>query len=198
MPFRGASSTSAGNRIESAYFGIAGEPVFRNNGYGIWRSKFDERGNRIETAYFGIDGEPVFHNNGIATWRSKYDERGNRIESAYFGIDGELVNGDVAYVRMSYNERNRLIEKTQHDAAGNLLAHRKSGRAVNRYEYDQNGRLLRECNFDAALRPVGMKGEGEWACRVRVYDDEGRAIEDQLLDTSDTVVGIRAIENGGE
>jgi YD repeat-containing protein len=80
-----------GNTIESAYFGVDGQPMLSKD-LGAARVTYahDARGNIVESAFFGVDGQPTLSDDwSVAPVTYAYDARGNTIESAHFGVDGQ-------------------------------------------------------------------------------------------------------------
>jgi serine/threonine-protein kinase len=147
--------------------------------------KYDKWGNRIYYALADGSGKLIVSANGWAVERSEYDIRGRRISRAvYDEADKPSLDrqNNAHKTEWIYDKQGNAVEARYYDASVSL---RKNGYAIEKYKYDEQGRLIEYALYDYLDRAVN--GDGGWHRYVRSYQESG-AMYDIHYTANNTIV----------
>jgi len=141
--------------IESSHYGRDERLKEDIHGIAILRFKW-ENGKKMEVRRYGADGNLKEDTDGIAIGRNFYDKDGNWIESRNYDIDDKLKEGKmgVAVVRFKRDGYGRVIELSYYDIDGKLTEDRKSGCALERMQWNDEGHSIKKECLDRDLKLV--------------------------------------------
>jgi len=119
--------------------------AYWNFGATTQRFEYDSLNRLIKTVGFDDKGQVKPYHQDIAMETHAYDSNGNRIETRYYGEDGKPVRMELvgpAVIRMTYNEKNQLIEERYLDENEKPLA----DFALIKYQYKGEQILVEKFN----------------------------------------------------
>lgn len=201
---------TAGNDVETAFFGADEKPILNRKGFHRAKSVFDERHKRIAWAAFAIDGKPVRYEGGDGAYTAAYDRFGHQITTAYHALARPLDEATAldpprgatevqrASVRVAVHEpdveRSRAVpdlctrassgpHPTHFDYVWEPVTDKRGIARVER-EYDSRGNLLTEAH-------CGLNGE-------RAPDEHGVSVTVKTYDQRDKAITVRYFGSDGE
>lgn len=113
----------------------------------------------------------------------EYDSRGYQVAITCWNVDGSPMlsqsNGCWRYEQIR-NLRGQVVEERSYDTAGRLMPAR-TGAAIVRIEYTDNGNISRMASFDENGKPVTNT---VWGCSssVNTWDEQGRPLQTACFD----------------
>lgn len=191
-----------GNEIARSYFDEFNNPVNAKEGWHRSDNRLDERGNIVERTYWLTDGSPGQDSNSCHRIKSKYDKSGNVTESACLGAkyQAKLIAPGFSVWRITYDDRNRLIESSFFDITENATG--KPGKGPDgafqiQYKYDNDNNIIETAYFAFDGEPT--IGESGYHKVIKQFL-AGREMHAQYLDVNGKPVlhkdGYAAIERG--
>ena len=180
-----------GNIIEEKY--IDANKNLAKGSY-IIKTKYDNYNNPIETAYFDKNLTPIINEEvGAHRVTTKYNSRNQEIELCYYGIDGKLKcnNNDFAIVQYTYDAFGNGIETSTFDENKKLTLRKDQPYAIQKNEYDVQGRVIRQLYFGIDGKPTEpeeMVPEG-----IIKYDKRNNIIYIAAADGNGNIINYPAL-----
>ncbi|MFO0555290.1 MAG: protein kinase, partial [Polyangiaceae bacterium] len=173
-----------GLKVEESYRDVDGKPLLYY-GVAIERSTYDDALELTETAFLDAERRPTSslrygtHGVRIARDAARRTRRVTLFDAAGRPRPGGQ-DGSPAIFDELYDERWRLIEKTDRDPSGNALITVEYGTAGFRYGFDDVGHVISTEGLDTSGKP--MRTMFGWTRRVDDYDVRGNFIAQHHLD----------------
>ena len=145
-----------GDVKEITYLDKHGSPVRSDRGYATERCESDERRLSQRCSYLDERGRPVKNNDGVARYQSSRNSAGRPLELAFFderGVPTLTRKPGSSVRRWVYQDGGRVVERSDYDAKGTLMAN-VYGYATVRYRYDDLGGLMAVEMFDVSRRQL--------------------------------------------
>jgi len=141
---------SKGNILEESHYDIDGKFM---EGYGMTKSKYDEKNNLIETAYCDEQGN-IIDNEYASVTQFMYDANGNMIEEHKLNALKEFLSEGVTKIKYTYDANQDLVEMGYY-AIDNTLIDDYTGIARLQKKYDSRHNVIEEKTFDANNNLIG-------------------------------------------
>ncbi|GHV90755.1 serine/threonine protein kinase [Spirochaetia bacterium] len=160
-----------GNRNYIAVADGFGNLINTPLGFAITRSEYDIRGNLLSESYYDKDDKPcVAKDSNVHKIEWAYDKWNRQTETSYYDVNNKPClnkKSNIHKIETTYDGKGRVTEKRYYDAS---LALRKNIFAIEKYKYDERGRVMEYAMYDYLDRPVNDDGFHRY---VRSYDEAG-------------------------
>ncbi len=176
---------SAGNLIEASYYDSLDRLTPVEEDVAVFRYEYDERNNKTKASFYDSTDQLANANQGVAIntyiynkkgqsisrsyfdkfnrlksfdgygridW--KYDERSNETEVRYYDEDNELMDTGMAIKKMQYDRHDNLIYLAKYNSRMELV----EGAAINRWSYNEKGKILEKSYYNRFGEPTNEDG----------------------------------------
>lgn len=170
---------------ECSYYDQDGRSALFRGLYSRWEADADKNGQEVERRFFGKHGEPATNEHGYFKHQYTYDHNGLQNDSKFFGIDGKPVHRSGGYHQHSllYNLRGQLLEQAYFSTDGAPVVF-QFARETRIY----NGHRETERSFYGLDGELMLDPEYHWARQTKVYNSEGKLIEEAFYDENLSLV----------
>ncbi|MGL5273801.1 MAG: hypothetical protein ACRC8J_10035, partial [Phocaeicola sp.] len=198
-----------GNLIEESFLNDKNEPCKGPNGFAKLKFEYDANGFLSSIKYYDLSNSLCLYN-GVAGELYTIDERGNCIKEIPIGLDGNQSTNDyeirrtfdkndnlltIAYydkgvpikngyhkIEYTYNSRNQKISTKYYDVHGKLVAKDDDKYAIERYEYNNQGYIIKTDYFGTNEQPIECK-DG-WSSVANIRNSMGQAVKNIYYGTN--------------
>ncbi len=170
--------------LRQAWLGVDGAPIANPNGCMAETWRYDASGGVWTSTCLDANGLPTARRTGEHGYRLIQDARGYTVASENLDADGRLVadRAGVARSERGYAEDGLLVEVGPfRDASGAPIVPSERGYAVQRWKWDDLGRLVEVANLGLSGEPIGA-GENRVASTRYAYDAWGHTSEIRWFD----------------
>lgn len=113
---------------------------------------YDCRGNKVELRGFDVTGKNKAMPNGVARQLNTYDTFNNQIEIKTFDLEGNQLQ----HIKREYSIDGKRVEWIKcYDTNGNLTMHPSGQFAAIKFEYEKDGRTIKQKFYNENLQEIG-------------------------------------------